>query len=169
MGHRLARNREGVESRGVAALRVEPVGTGVMRVGQTERGRPFVHEVDEALDVAVADVGGERPRGVVRALHEGSGQEFAHSQPFSGLEVESRLADPRCRARHPDLAVGTRVLEGQDRGHDLRDAGDGPPLVRVERIEDGAIGVRHHDRLCPHGRRGRLGRAPRRPGERGDK
>ena len=55
---------------------------------------------DEAVSLAVADVVGERPGGVVRALDQRRLDEVADGEPLAGAQVDARLTDlPPPRAR----------------------------------------------------------------------
>jgi hypothetical protein len=135
--------------------RVEPVGAHEVRVVEPELGGLCVHQVDEALQVSIADVERERVCRVVRALDQRGADQVAHGQPLAGADLDRRLADDgRARADGDDVGQ-TRVLERHEHRHQLRDARDGDPRVRAPRREHVARG-RVLDQIRPR----RDGRRP---------
>src|SRR5262245_46426089 len=92
--------RAGDMSRSVEAVRADEV-----RVVQAELLGPAVHQRDEPGLTAAADVIGERPGGVVRALDQRGFHEVAHRDLLACPQADAGLADLRRvrRDRH-DIA-----------------------------------------------------------------
>ncbi len=145
--HRFTRQPQRVQRGRIVTVGVQTVGAGVVRVVETELRGPFVHEADEGLDLAVAHVGSKCVRGVVGALHERRGEKVAHAEAFPGAQVKGRFADRRRLLFDPNALGRPRLLQRHQRGHDLRDAGHGEPLVGVELVQHGSGGVANDHRL----------------------
>ncbi len=121
----------------------------------------LVHHPDE-LRHGAADVGCQRVGGVVRALDEGGREEVAHLQLLSRLEVDRRLSDCGSRPLDAHDVVLLRVLDREERRHQLREARHRNALVRVERVERLARrAVDQERRRCVHARRRRGGEGRR--------
>ena len=111
--------------------RVQPVGTDEVRVRQAELPRALVHHRDEAGLISLPDVVGQRPGGVVGALNEARFDEVAHGELFPGAEADRRLPDLRRFRWNGDDVVEPGLLEREQNGHELRDAGDRHLAARV--------------------------------------
>jgi hypothetical protein len=108
---------------------VEAVRANEVRVAQSERPGLGVHEPDEALDAAAADVRRERVRGVVRTLDQRGLDEIADGDALALAQVDRRFAHPRGRHINGDHVVQPYALERHEDGHQLGDARDRHPLA----------------------------------------
>jgi hypothetical protein len=106
------------------AAGVEPVRVHEVGVAQAERARLRVHPGHEETAPAVGGVVGQRDRSVVRALDERCLDQLADREAIPGPEVDGRLADGRGAFGHPHHLAETGMLERDEHGHQLRDAGD---------------------------------------------
>ena len=116
--------RRHVAGAGDVPRRVEPIRADEVRVGQAELPGAPVHHRDEAVRVAAADMLGERPGRVVRALDQAGLDEVAHGQPLTGAKVHARLAHRSGMRRDRHLVGQLRALEREEHGHHLRQARD---------------------------------------------
>jgi hypothetical protein len=166
--HRRAGEDQDVARRRDVARRIETVWAHEVRLAQAELARLRVHQADEARDVPVPDGGGKRVGGVVRALDQGGRQEIAHGEALSRTKVDARFADRRRERPDPHRVAWPRVLEDDDRGHELRDARRRNARVRIPR-GDHLSGRRVRDQIgagigprrafCRRGRSGGENRA----------
>ena len=153
--HRDAREQRDVARARDVTGRVEPVRAHEVRVVQAELLRLRVHPRDEQRKVAAGGRGRERVRGVVRTLDQRALEQVAHGDPLPRVQRDPRPADARRLRRHRDDLVEVEVLQRDDHRHQLRDARDRQPLVRVVRGEHDAV------RGVDDVERARIGRAAR--------
>src|ERR671935_1861014 len=122
--------------------RVEPVRPHVVRVPESELPCARVHHRHEPSLASFTDVVGERVRGVVCALDQRSFEQLADCHLFAGGEVDRRLTDG-CRPRRDgDDVARLRPLDGQEHGHQLRQARDGNAgavVVAGKHVTAGAV------------------------------
>ncbi len=132
---------------------VEAVRPDEARVGEAPLSRSDVHDPDETGCVSPAHVVGERPGGVVGALDERRLDQVVDGDSLAGSEIDGRLADRGRLRRHRHDVRGLRLLERDEHGHQLGDAGDRELLSRslgrqdvpVPPVSD-EIGARLHAR-----------------------
>jgi hypothetical protein len=142
---------------------IEPVGAHEVSVVEVELDGAPVHHAHESPGAA-AHVRGESVSRIVCALHECGRQEVAHRDALADGEMNRRLADRRSCSPDENALVRPRVLERDEGGHDLRDAGDRDAAIGVPLEEDLPAHRIGHDRGAPpEGRRflGGLRRAGR--------
>ena len=122
---------------------------------------------DESPGAAVADVSGQCERGVVGALDQGGGEEVADRELLAGREEDGRAALADGPGRDGDHVTRARVLERDERGHQLRDARHGHAAVGVLGVEHVARAPVRDDHGPRLDRRRRGGRGGQGDDERG--
>jgi len=96
-----------------------------VRVPESELSRACVHHRHEPGLTSFTDVVGERVRGVVGALDQRALQQLADGDPLAGAEVDRGLAYCSSPRGDGDDVVRLRLLDRQEHGHQLRQAGNG--------------------------------------------
>src|SRR6266511_4494343 len=119
-----------------------------------------IHHRHERRTVAVADVVRKRHCGVVGTLDQCGLDEITHAYPFTGAEMDGRLAD--CGSVRPDShhVLPTYMVERDENRHQFRDARDRdarPSPVLGKHLARG--GVLDDERSRQNGRR-RCDRCP---------
>ena len=109
---------------------VEAVRVLEMRRGEPERPSLHVHQRDESLDGAAADVSGKGRGRVVGARDEGCDCKIAHGEALPGLEPDRRFADLRRFPRDRNDVVEAGVLEGDEHCHQLGHARGSTSRIR---------------------------------------
>ncbi len=110
---------------------VQPVGADEVRVPQPEPARLRVHHCHEAGLAPMPDVVRKRVGRVVRARDQRGLDQVANRNSLSLPQEDGRLADRgHCLGDGGDR-VQARVLERDEHGHELGDARDRAPVLRV--------------------------------------
>jgi hypothetical protein len=158
MGEVVRGQLDEVGRRGVVAGGVEPARRRVVRVDQAQRPRLGVHHRHEAGHRPPGDVVGQVLGGVVGARQHHRQQQIPDGRLLSGHQPQLRvpgrgdvviLGEHRAQLGH--------MLQGHQRGHQLRRRGDRHPPVGVDRVQDLTGGGRV-ERGGGHGQsRGRRG------------
>jgi len=151
-----ARQLDQVRGARVVASRVEPDRGRVVRVREAELLRARIHHRDESGHRPVPDAERERLSSIVGARQQHREHQVVDAHPFAGRE-----ADLGVDRRKVDLGLGEhriqrRVLEDDERRHQLRRAGDRLRLIGV-RSEQALTRVLLDQDGRPCAQAGRLG------------
>ena len=118
---------------------VEPVRILEVRVREAKLFGFRVHQPDETIGRSSPDVKRERFGRIVGTRDERRAQELGDRELLTRTEVDRRLADARSLWAHADDIVQLRVLEDDQCGHELRDAGNRAGIGRAMTSEHGAV------------------------------
>ena len=134
VGQQVARQLDQVVRARVVARRVQPTRRRVVGVVQTELPGARVHHADEAPDRAVSDVEGQVFGRVVGARQHQRQQQVVDAHALAWYEADLRVDGRRIEVVLGEQLTQARVLEREQRGHQLGRAGD-----RVARVGRDAV------------------------------
>src|SRR5688572_1199321 len=133
------------EARDVGGARVLPLavvaaGIGELRVGEAEHEGAAVHGLDEYF-YRTAQMLGERPARIVRRAHHRRGEEIARAQLLARLEPDARAGRLQHAAADFHRLIEPAALEGDERGHQLGEAGRGESCLGLAGPQDDAVAL----------------------------
>ena len=145
-----------VRRRGVLNRVVEPDGIGNVGVDQSELRGLRVHQRDKAR--AWHGRLGQRDSGIISRVQKESVEQLADGQALTRPQPHARRIPGKLidRRRNGHDLVEPQVLERDQGGHDLQQAGRGVPAVRIELVQHPAgIEIQENGRPSLEAGRGR--------------